>query len=210
METRVLASGATVRADEEHMGLVMDIERKMADEQMSWIEALEAMGVKAAHPDDGWVHRYLKPGEEPSGLTHYTRNEEFESIHWSYPYFREDLEPGDMIALGWPYHAEKTRIVLFTYTTPYQKNFPERGPWSWHFVNVVKLPPKGADLDAEYRADVVIDHNDMVIRDKRDSSKLPRLATENELIAARLLEPTAKDIAKRVRFRLDKILRRQG
>ncbi|MEM1295456.1 MAG: hypothetical protein AAGH89_08820 [Verrucomicrobiota bacterium] len=55
-----------------------------------WIERLRAEGVKAAHPDDGWVDR------------------EADSVHFAYAGFNDGVKAGDRIALGWP---DKYRIV---------------------------------------------------------------------------------------------------
>jgi hypothetical protein len=58
------------------------------DRQSSWNDALRKMGVKLAHPDDGWVKN---------------RGTEFEYLHLSwYPEFNDDPEVGDLMALGCP------------------------------------------------------------------------------------------------------------
>lgn len=49
-----------------------------------WVKALRKLGVKAAHPDDGWHDR----------VAH--------SIGFCYPYFDDGVEKGSMIALGNP------------------------------------------------------------------------------------------------------------
>jgi hypothetical protein len=61
-----------------------------------WIEALRKRGIKAAHPDDGWVDR---------------ENNEVQLV---YPQFNDGVEIGDTIALGWPW--DKTRLVTVTDT----------------------------------------------------------------------------------------------
>lgn len=61
-----------------------------------WIEQLREQGVKAAHPDDGWVDRREN------------------SVFFSYPQFYDGVSVGDKIALGWP--TGKTRIVKVTGT----------------------------------------------------------------------------------------------
>lgn len=58
-----------------------------------WIEALRADGVKAAHPDDGWVDR------------------ESDSVYFAYARFNDGVNAGDRIALGC---ADKWRIVTVT------------------------------------------------------------------------------------------------
>ena len=59
----------------------------------AWITQLRSDGVKAAHPDDGWVDR------------------EKNTIHFAYPQFDDGVKVGDRIALGWP---DKWRIVTVT------------------------------------------------------------------------------------------------
>jgi hypothetical protein len=58
-----------------------------------WIEALRADGVKAAHPDDGWVDR------------------EADSVYFAYARFNDGASVGDRIALGC---ADRWRIVTVT------------------------------------------------------------------------------------------------
>ncbi len=62
-------------------------------EQDNWIAALRAEGVKAAHPDDGWVDR--------------ERNE----VRPSYPQFNDGVAVGDVIALGWPSRHRLVRVT---------------------------------------------------------------------------------------------------
>ena len=51
----------------------------------AWVMWLLALGVKAAHPDDGWVDR--------------KKNE----VHLCYPYFDRGPDVGDLICLGHGY-----------------------------------------------------------------------------------------------------------
>lgn len=60
--------------------IACDMER----DQNAWIAALRAAGVKAAHPDDGWVDR------------------ECNTVFFCYPQFDDGVAVGDLIALGWP------------------------------------------------------------------------------------------------------------
>ena len=55
-----------------------EIEEKTA----IWVEKLRSLGVKAAHPDDGWHKR------------------EKHNFGLSYPYFDNGVKVGDMVALG--------------------------------------------------------------------------------------------------------------
>lgn len=61
--------------------------------ETAWIATLRSQGVKAAHPDDGWVNR------------------EASKIILQYPQFNDGLSEGDTLALGWP---EQYRLVRVT------------------------------------------------------------------------------------------------
>lgn len=63
---------------------------KAQRQEDEWIEQLRSKGVKAAHPDDGWVDRVNN------------------TIHFAYPQFDDGAGAGDKIALGWP---DEYRIV---------------------------------------------------------------------------------------------------
>lgn len=62
-------------------------------EKTDWISNLRAAGIKAAHPDDGWVDR--------------TENR----VAFAYPQFDDGADVGDMVALGWP---DRFRLVKVT------------------------------------------------------------------------------------------------
>lgn len=51
-------------------------------EKELWINKLRSSGVKAAHPDDGWVNR------------------EYDFVSLCYPAFNDGLKAGDLVALG--------------------------------------------------------------------------------------------------------------
>jgi hypothetical protein len=70
-----------------------DICREGQAKQDAWVAALREQGISAAHPDDGWVNR--------------TTNE----INFVYPQFKDALQPGSLVALGWP---DRHRIVELT------------------------------------------------------------------------------------------------
>lgn len=67
------------------------IGKEMAENEREWVEQLRSQGVKAAHPDDGWVDR------------------ENNTIYFAYPQFNDGVQIGDTIALGWDWH--RTRLV---------------------------------------------------------------------------------------------------
>lgn len=84
-----------VRANDEVGALFLraynEVCLKAEEDERKWIADLRATGVKAAHPDDGWVDRI--------------RNH----VVLAYPQFNDGLEVGDLLALG--YHYGDTRIV---------------------------------------------------------------------------------------------------
>jgi len=70
---------------------------KMEEDKRKWVAALREQGVKAAHPDDGWVNR------------------EKNNVFFCYPQFNDYPKVGDTIALGW---ADKWRLVKVTEIIP--------------------------------------------------------------------------------------------
>jgi hypothetical protein len=58
--------------------------------ERDWIDDLKSKGVKAAHPDDGWIDRKEN------------------SIYFAYPQFNEGVQINDIIALG---DEDKYRLV---------------------------------------------------------------------------------------------------
>ena len=84
--------------------------------ERSYIEALRARGIKAAHPDDGWVKR------------------DTNELHFCYPHFNDGAEAGDLVALGYEFD-KTTRIVrLLSYTTTGRSGMK----W-WKFEEVEKM-----------------------------------------------------------------------
>jgi hypothetical protein len=78
-----------------------DIIEKSEMQKQKYIELCKKMGLKLAHPNDGWVDR------ENNILT------------ISHPYFKESIKVGDLIGLGF-YWEEKPLIceVLLTDQNP--------------------------------------------------------------------------------------------
>lgn len=62
-----------------------------------WVENLREQGIKAAHPDDGWVDR------------------EKDIVYLRYPQFNDGVEVGDTIALGW---GDKWRLIKVVEVIP--------------------------------------------------------------------------------------------
>jgi hypothetical protein len=68
----------------------------MGEHMNRWIEELRFRGVKAAHPDDGWVLR------------------ESNEVTLTYPQFNDGLCVGDLLALGWPEIREDVALMRCT------------------------------------------------------------------------------------------------
>lgn len=75
---------------------------------------LRSMGVKAWHPDDGWVDRQKN------------------SVKFAYPEYEMHIEPGDIICLGWTW---KYRLVVVTKVVPSNVFFSE-----YYFRDMVRKP----------------------------------------------------------------------
>lgn len=73
-----------VSDDLSFVGLWHEICREMNAEQKAWIAQLRSQGIKASHPDDGWVDR---------------KNN---TLQFVYPQFNDGAKAGDLVALGWP------------------------------------------------------------------------------------------------------------
>jgi len=62
-------------------------------ERAAWVAMLRAAGVRAAHPNDGWVDR------------------EACVVDFCYPYFNDGCSAGDTIALGSPREFRVARLI---------------------------------------------------------------------------------------------------
>lgn len=90
----VSADGLAWSNDQRLVATWNQVGRDMAMELAMAIADLRAQGVKAAHPDDGWVDR--------------RRNE----VRFVYPAFNDGVQVGDVIALGWPWSGYRlVRVV---------------------------------------------------------------------------------------------------
>jgi hypothetical protein len=91
LEARLMscvAHGAT-----ECMAIYRGVASQMQDEQDDWVSRLRACGVKAAHPDDGWVNRQEN------------------TVTLQYPQYDDGAGVGDLVALGWPYGHRLVRLT---------------------------------------------------------------------------------------------------
>lgn len=66
------------------------------EDTTKWVADMRAQGVKAAHPDDGWVDRKAN------------------TVQFAYSTFDDGVQVADLIALG---HHNKYRIVRVTEIT---------------------------------------------------------------------------------------------
>ena len=99
------------------VSLFADVAAGMERNQDSWIAALRAAGVRAAHPDDGWVDR------------------EENTVYFCYPQFDDGVAVGDLIALGWPqWGSEKPQHRVVRVTGRTCGRFQQR----WVFEPVIK------------------------------------------------------------------------
>lgn len=88
------ADGLAQSNDRAAIALWDSIGADTATQQREASARLRATGVKAEHPDDGWVDR------------------ERNSVQFCYPRFNDGVDVGDLIALGWPWSGY--RIVRCT------------------------------------------------------------------------------------------------
>lgn len=87
----------TVQGDADFVGLWIGIGNQMREEQDRWIAGLRTMGVKAAHPDDGWVDR--------------KKADRHDFVQFVYPQFDDGVSQGDLIALGWPGQFRVRKVI---------------------------------------------------------------------------------------------------
>lgn len=112
--SRTLSDGTTVTGHPEHVSRALLIDGSMCAEEAQWVAELRAGGVKASHPNDGWVDRAAY------------------KVHLCYPQFNDGLEVGDLLALGSP--GRGTWLVRVTGSSENLFALPEHPkPWYWHF-----------------------------------------------------------------------------
>jgi hypothetical protein len=87
----------TVRGEPGFIKTWIDVGNQMREEQKRWIAGLRVMGVKAAHPDDGWVNR--------------TKAGRHDYVQFVYPQFDDGVKEGDLIALGWPGEFRVRKVI---------------------------------------------------------------------------------------------------
>lgn len=106
-DLKSLASG-----DSEHVALWHRVCNEVASEEQQWIANLRSIGIKAAHPDDGWVAR--------------NSSQHHDFVTFQYPQFNDGPKVGDLIALGGPdrYRVRKVlgvrEVGLLNKTAQYQ------------------------------------------------------------------------------------------
>lgn len=66
---------------------------EMETKQTNWVKSLRDAGIKAAHPNDGWVNR------------------DSNELFFAYPQFNDGACIGDLVMLGWPADEKSQRLV---------------------------------------------------------------------------------------------------
>lgn len=117
--TATLSTGSVVSGEAQYVEQAIAIDQRFQQEERSWVARLRAQGIKAAHPDDGWVHR------------------DTNKIHLEYPQFNDGLGVGDLLALGWA-HRRDYRIVRVTKVEPVGRLIPMT---YYHFNEVARIAP---------------------------------------------------------------------
>lgn len=103
-----------LRAAPETRAEFQSIALEMQRDLDAWVASLRKAGVKAAHPDDGWVDRQ--------------RN----TVRFNYPHFFDDPHIGDLVALGNPkYHPKGCAARLVRLTHHETTSWDHKG--AWHF-----------------------------------------------------------------------------
>jgi hypothetical protein len=92
-------------------------DRSYRIEEDRWVADLRAGGVKAAHPDDGWVDRKR------------------DRVHLCYPQFDDGVEIGDTIALGSPGGVTRLVHVVAVEPNPFAVG-ADRDRWYLNFEGV--------------------------------------------------------------------------
>ena len=105
-----------VSGDPSIVALWHQIGREMAAAEAEWIASLREQGVKAAHPDDGWIDR---------------KNN---TLKFVYPQFNDGAGVGDLVALGWPPGSLKKEHRIVRLEELKRATFSEY----WAFVPVEK------------------------------------------------------------------------
>lgn len=122
--THAFPDGSTVSGEARYVDQAIRIRESMEGQRTRWIAQLRERGVKAAHPDDGWVDR------------------DKDTVHLCYPDFNDGLAVGDPLALGSPWGD--TRIVRVTGTSENRFAVGYSGPWYWHFADETSGRPDNA------------------------------------------------------------------
>lgn len=113
LQEAILSDGSIVRGQPEHVARAVAIDRDMCAVERAWVDQLRAEGIKAAHPDDGWVKRAEN------------------KVHLCYPQFNDGLGVADLLALGTP---EKWRVVRVVGSSDLLLRTPDTpSPFYWHF-----------------------------------------------------------------------------
>ena len=103
--------------------IVADGEKKEAE----WIEHLRQQGIKAAHPNDGWMQLehpslgWMNRGEWDSLMVQYQdgREDADKRITLQYPQFNDGVDVGDNMVLGNYRRPEEAKVIQLTEAMPH-------------------------------------------------------------------------------------------
>ena len=96
----------------------VDICIKAEQDEKDWVAALRVQGVKASHPNDGWVNR--------------EKNE----VQFVYPQFNDGVCIGDIVALGWP--SDSPENIRFVKLVAVQEGLLGNSYWKFKDVEDAK------------------------------------------------------------------------
>lgn len=89
--------------------------------EREWVSRLRADGYRAAHPNDGWVDR------------------ENNSVQLVYPQFKDKVEVGCLVMLGWCSDKASHRPVVVTHIEPLRM-FTGRQTYRYYFADKEPQP----------------------------------------------------------------------
>lgn len=117
-----LSDGSTVSGEAWAVEHAIQFDHDWQAGEAAWVKHLRRCGLKAAHPDDGWVDR------------------EANTVRFCYPQFFDNPQVGDLIALG-SHTGRGWRVVRLTakdephpiWSALKKGGTHDRCAWLWHF-----------------------------------------------------------------------------
>ena len=98
------SSEVKVSGDAKFVMLWAEICRNQELEKAEWVDMLRSNGIKAAHPNDGWINR------------------ERDYLTFQYPQFNDGADIGDLVMLGWP-STKEDKLLLVRLTKKHKSLF---------------------------------------------------------------------------------------